>query len=60
MPIKKYQQAIPRFRVSSHRPGIELGRHQKPYLPVEKRLCHFAALEKSTTSTISLYIVDFM
>ena len=27
--IKKYQQAISRFRVSSHRLGIELGRHQK-------------------------------
>ena len=41
MPIKKYQQAISRFRVSSHRLGIELGRHKKPYLPVEKRLRHF-------------------
>ena len=43
IPIKKYQQAIPRFRVSSHRLGIELGRHKKPYLPVEKRLCHFCS-----------------
>ena len=43
IPIKKYQQAISRFRVSSHRLGIELGRHQKPYLPVEKRLCHFCS-----------------
>ena len=36
-----YQQAIYRFRVSSHRLGIELGRHHKPRLPVEQRLCFF-------------------
>ena len=39
--VKKYQQAISRFRVSSHRLGIELGRHYKPRLPVEQRLCNF-------------------
>ena len=47
MPIKKHEQAISRFWVSSHRQGIELGRHQKPYHPVEKQHCHFFQLEKS-------------
>ena len=44
--FKKYQQAISRFRVSSHRLGIELGRHQKPRLPVEQRLCIFCNSRK--------------
>ena len=39
--VKKYQQAISRFRVSSHRLGIELGRHYKKRLPVEQRQCNF-------------------
>jgi len=39
--IKKYQRAISRFRVSSHRLGIETGRHQKPYIPPERRVCKF-------------------
>ena len=39
--LKKYQQAICRFGVSSHRLGIELGRHHKAHLPVEQRLCNF-------------------
>ena len=36
--VKKYQQAIFRFQVSSHRLGIELGRQYKPRLQVEPRL----------------------
>ena len=44
--FKKYQQAISRFRVRSHRLGIELGRHQKPRLPVERRLCIFCNSRK--------------
>ena len=39
--LKKYQQAISCFQVSSHRLGIELGWHHKPSLPVEQRLCNF-------------------
>ena len=39
--VKKYQLAISRFRVSSHRIGIELGWHYKPRLPVEQRLFNF-------------------
>ena len=39
--VKKYQQANFRFRVSSHRLGIELGRHFKPRLPVEHRQGNF-------------------
>ena len=42
--MKKSQRAITRFRVSSHRLGIELGRHQKPCIPVEERICKFCNL----------------
>ena len=42
--MKKYQGAITRFRSSSHRLGIELGRHQKPYIPVDERICKFCNL----------------
>ena len=42
--MKKYQRAITRFRVSSHRLGIECGRHQKPCIPTEERICKFCNL----------------
>ena len=42
----KYQQAISRFRVSSYRISIELGRHKKTFLPVDKRLCQFCSSRK--------------
>ena len=34
-----YCRALVRFRVSSHRLQIELGRHTKPKTPIEKRIC---------------------
>ena len=37
----KYQRCIAQFRVSCHRLRIKTGRHQKPKLPSEQRLCQF-------------------
>ncbi len=39
IPNKKIRNAIARFRVSSHHLAIELGRHHKPVIPEEERLC---------------------
>ncbi len=39
IPNKNIRNAIARFRVSSHHLAIELGRHHKPIIPEEKRLC---------------------
>ena len=36
-----YKKCIARFRVSSHRLGIETGRHQKPPIPVDNRVCAY-------------------
>ena len=36
---KKHRIAISRFRMSSHHLAIELGRHSRPKIPEEKRLC---------------------
>ena len=59
--VKKYQQVISRFRVSSHRLGIELGRHYKPRLPVEQRLddeLHFLIkCEFHTNARKTFYLV---
>ena len=38
---KKYKNSISRFRVSSHNLAIETGRHQKPKIPKENRICVF-------------------
>ena len=35
----KYRIALSRFRLSSHNLAIELGRHARPIIPVEQRLC---------------------
>ena len=37
----KYRNTITRFRVSSHNLEIEQGRHAKPKLPTEERVCTF-------------------
>ena len=42
---KKYQCTISHFRVSSHRLGIETGRHEKPRVPPELRLCKYCESE---------------
>ena len=39
IPSKPIRVAISRFRMSSHYLAIELGRHHKPFIPAEKRLC---------------------
>ena len=36
-----YEKCIARFRVSSHRLGIETGRHQKPPVSVDNRVCPY-------------------
>ncbi len=36
----KLRNAISKFRVSSHHLAIETGRHAKPKVPVEERLCY--------------------
>ena len=36
-----YKKCIARFRVSSHRLGIETGRHKKPPVPVDSRVCPY-------------------
>ena len=38
---KKYKNSISRFRVSAHNLAIETGRHQKPKIPKENRICVF-------------------
>ena len=42
---KKYQRTISCFRVSSRRLGIETGRHEKPRVPPELRLCKYCESE---------------
>ena len=36
-----YKKCIARFRVSSHGLGIETGRHEKPPIPVDNRVCAY-------------------
>ena len=40
----KYQQAIAKFRCSSHTLGIERGRHTNPKTPVADRKCLFCGV----------------
>ena len=37
----KYRHAINKIRCSSHLLSIERGRHSRPKIPIEKRLCSF-------------------
>ena len=37
--VEKYRVAMSRLRLSSHNLGIEVGRHVRPMVPVDKRLC---------------------
>ena len=57
--IRKYQRAISRFRVSSHRLGIETGRHQKPSLQPDKRLCQYCKSGKVDDELHFLVHCDF-
>ena len=41
MTNKNHMKALTRFRTSSHNLGIEKGRHCKPVLPLEQRICKF-------------------
>ena len=36
---KRYQRALTRLRVSSHKLNIEAGRHVRPYIPRQQRVC---------------------
>ena len=38
---KKHQRALTRLRVSSHKLNIELGRHSRPPIPRDERVCQF-------------------
>ena len=42
----KYRICLTKFRVSSHRSGIEVGRHQRPKLPLEQRICSFCNINE--------------
>ena len=37
----KYKKCIAKFRVSSHSLAIETGRHTKPAIPIEQRICRY-------------------
>lgn len=39
----KYKKCISKLRVSSHQLAIETGRHQRPPVPRENRLCKFCS-----------------
>ena len=39
----KFKRCIAKLRVSSHRLGIETGRHKKPPLPLNQRLCQYCS-----------------
>ncbi len=39
LPNKKHRISISRFRMSSHHLAIEIGRHSRPKVPEEKRVC---------------------
>ena len=57
--IRKYQQAISRFRVCSHRLVIETGLHQKPRLSPDERLCKYCESRKNrwrTAVSFSLWL----
>ena len=43
---KKHQQALSRLRVSSHNLLIEQGRHSRPVVPRNERLCKFCPLNE--------------
>ena len=36
---KRYQRALTRLRVSSHKLNIEAGRHVRPYIPSQQKVC---------------------
>ena len=57
--IRKYQRALSRLRVSSHRLGIETGRHHKPRLPPEDRLCKYCKSGKVDDELHFLIYCDF-
>ena len=42
----KYVQILARFRLSSHNLRIETGRHLRPKVPAEKRLCLYCCLNE--------------
>ena len=42
----KYRICLTKFRVSSQRSRIEVGRHQRPKLPLEQRICSFCNINE--------------
>ena len=43
---KRFQQAIFRLRASSHRLGIETGRHTVPITPIISRICRYCKVNE--------------
>jgi len=43
---KSFHCSIARFRLSSHNLKIELGRHKRPYVPPEQRICENCSLQQ--------------
>ena len=57
--ISKCQRAISHMQVSSHRLVIETGRHKKPRLPLEQRLCKYCESRKGDDELHFLIHFDF-
>ena len=60
IPNKRHQQAMARLRVSSHKLEIELGRHSRPYIPRDERLCTFCKQKEIGDEVHFLMTCDFL
>ena len=52
----RYKKAIAQFRVSSHKLGIETGRHEKPIIPPNCRICKYC--QQDSTDDEQHFLVD--
>ena len=57
---KRHQQAMARLRVSSHKLEIELGRHSRPHIPKDERLCTFYKQKEIGDEVHFLMTCDFL
>ena len=60
IPNKRHQRAMARLRVSSHKLEIELGRHSRPYIPRDERLCTFCKQKEIGDEVHFLMTCDFL
>ena len=56
---KYVYSSIARFRLSSHNLKIELGRHKRPYIPAEERLCKRCTLDMIEDEFHCLMICEY-